>query len=145
MPTFTRRTQLVFSGRFTLQEDPDYEAAETEDSSTTGDSGSDEGTEADDGTNVQPSAATLQLRYLSFSLNQNILVTVPMTIDNANPAGPKWSATWDSTDAAPGRVEWVVFSTGAVQAATQGSFQLLGNNANTGNLIDAFTLTGSNG
>lgn len=75
----------------------------------------------------QPANATCQLSYTN-SLNQPTVFSFPLLM---NPDG-SWSGTWDSTDAGPGRVEWVVFSTGGVVAATQGFFELVANDANMG-------------
>jgi hypothetical protein len=81
---------------------------------------------------VQPTAVTCLLHYWNM-LDQEVITTVSMTMDSSN----RWSGTWDSTDAKPGRIEWAVYSTGAVVAATQGAFQLHGNDANIGNIASS--------
>lgn len=40
-----------------------------------------------------------------------------------------WSATWDSTLASAGPVDWWAYSSGGVQAAAQGSFNIKTNRA----------------
>lgn len=41
-----------------------------------------------------------------------------------------WTGSWDSSAAADGVVEWLVYGDGALQAASQGRFNLLANLAN---------------
>lgn len=52
--------------------------------------------------------------------------TVVLTLQSD---GVTWSGTWDSS-VAEGRVDWAVYSTGAVQAAAQGNFVVQANSAN---------------
>jgi hypothetical protein len=81
---------------------------------------------AADGTNTQPSTATLALNYNDISgVTQN--VQVPMTF---NSVSDDWIGTWDTSNAKYGNVDWMIFGVGSLQAATQGSIQIEANKAN---------------
>lgn len=54
--------------------------------------------------------------------------TITLTKDTNN----IWSGVWDSNLANAGCVEWVIRCSGGLQAASQGTFLLLANAANTG-------------
>jgi hypothetical protein len=52
--------------------------------------------------------------------------TIALTLQSD---GVTWQGTWDSS-VAEGRVDWVIYSAGAVQAAAQGTFFVQANSAN---------------
>ena len=52
--------------------------------------------------------------------------TIPLGV-----ADGVWSAAWDSSNAGPGRVEWMVHCWNGLVAAAQGSFEMIANRANT--------------
>jgi hypothetical protein len=52
--------------------------------------------------------------------------TISLTLQSD---GVTWQGTWDSS-VAEGRVDWVVYSAGSVQAAAQGTFYVQANSAN---------------
>ena len=81
----------------------------------------------EDGTSIQPSAAVLFVNYRNM-LGVQANDTVTMNYDDVTNS---WSATWDSSRCTHGNVEWMVFGSGALQAATQGQFQIAANAANT--------------
>lgn len=116
MARFVRRSLIKFSSTFQLQDDDSNDDATAPDN------------DADD---AQPLNATCQLSYKN-SLKQAVITSFGLVKDSNN----VWSGTWDSTDAAPGRIEWVIFSTGGVVAAAEGSFQLFANDANMGGDFD---------
>lgn len=72
-----------------------------------------------------PSAAhaTLQYRDTSGALRTDTVQLV-MQPDKS------WTGVWDSSNAAQGRVEWMAWSEGALQCATQGAFEVKANRAN---------------
>jgi hypothetical protein len=71
-----------------------------------------------------PSSATCVLNYTNLSgVTQQ--VSLPMAEDDNI-----WSVTWDSSAAAAGLVQWMIYSEGNIQAATQGEFIILANAAN---------------
>lgn len=78
-----------------------------------------------DGT--QPSVVTA---YLTFTNRSGVQETdqVSLSYDSAT---AQWSGEWDSSVGQAGNVDWMIFGAGALQAAAQGSFQLLANTANT--------------
>ena len=78
---------------------------------------------ATDGSGATPSAAQALLTYTTVAGAQ-ATDTVPMTLS----AG-KWSGSWDSTVAQACNVDWVIKSSGGLQAATQGTFELIANRA----------------
>jgi hypothetical protein len=57
---------------------------------------------------------------------QQLSQTISLTLQSD---GVTWSGTWNS-DVAEGRVDWVVYSAGSVQAAAQGNFYVQANSAN---------------
>lgn len=118
MARFVRRNLITFSSTFALRDTDNDEIAGISDPSP----------DADD---IQPASATAQLSYHNL-LGQFTVVSFPLTKDANN----VWSGQWDSTDAQPGRVEWVIFSSGGVVAAQEGSFQLFANDANMGSDFD---------
>jgi hypothetical protein len=76
---------------------------------------------------VQPSSATLILSYTN-TQEKVVMTTIAMTYD----AGTEtWSGVWDSSDCKVGRVDWLVYSSGALVAADEGSFHIYANDANT--------------
>ena len=77
-----------------------------------------------DGGTVVPAAAHLTLAYTNTSGLRRTA-----NIDLVNNAG-SWEAEWDTSDAAPGQVEWMAYCEGLVQAATQGSIHIVANSAN---------------
>lgn len=75
---------------------------------------------------MQPTAAEVVLTFCN-PAGSEVTTTLPMTL---GVDGVTWSAVWDSSAAGKGTVTWVVFASGAVQAADQGSFQILANRTN---------------
>lgn len=78
-----------------------------------------------DGSTAQPSAAEAVLVYTSMS-GAKATVVVPLTVG----AAAVWSGVWDSSNAAPGLVEWMIHCWGGLVAATEGSFYIEANRAN---------------
>ena len=84
---------------------------------------------------VNPTSAHVVLSFKGVN-GQSQQVTVPMALDSISNT---WSASWDSSaciggeyDNSPdGKVEWVVYGSGAAQAAQQGYFWVMANDANT--------------
>lgn len=76
------------------------------------------------GMGLRPSAAFVRVWFLDVTgVRQNVVL--PMTA-----RGDAWEASWSTSTAAGGLVEWASWSEGDVQGATQGSFNLLANKAN---------------
>lgn len=73
----------------------------------------------------QPSDAYIVLAYTNTS-NVEVETTLTLTRDATTNI---WSASWDSTLANAGQVDWWAYSSGAVQAAAQGSFVVKTNRA----------------
>lgn len=78
-----------------------------------------------DGTSA-PSSATCVLKFKNLSGVQQ-QVSLDMT---QGATAEQWSVTWDSSAAAAGMVEWMIYSQGGLLAAMQGEFLLLANSAN---------------
>lgn len=74
----------------------------------------------------QPSSAVAVVRYCTLQGSTNE-TSINLTLGGD---GVTWSGTWDSSVAGPGRVDWVVYSSGGVEAASQGSFVIQANSAN---------------
>ena len=81
---------------------------------------------AADGTTTQPVSAYTELRFKNTS-GATTQVSISLTYDSVSNT---WSGVWDSSAAAQGLVEWVVYGSGILEAATQGSFQIAANAAN---------------
>ena len=78
-----------------------------------------------DGDPIQPTNAELVVVYNN-PVGAPATETIPLgVIDGV------WSAAWDSSNAGPGRVEWMVHCWNGLVAADQGSFELIANRANT--------------
>lgn len=73
-----------------------------------------------------PTTANLVLSYTN-TIGKLVRATVAMT----NTLGV-WSCTWDTSDAADGQVDWMVYGSGALIAAAQGSLDIDANPANIG-------------
>jgi hypothetical protein len=80
-----------------------------------------------DGTLGVPTAAYLVLSYTN-NLGQPTKTTIGMTSTLG-----VWSAVWDTSDCRDGNVDWLVYSTGSLIAADEGSFDIYANSANVGN------------
>ena len=80
---------------------------------------------ANDGSGLQPSTAEAVLVYKN-TAGQLQTDTVPLALGADN----VWSGSWDSSNAAAGKVEWVITCSGPLQAATEGVFHVLANKAN---------------
>lgn len=78
-----------------------------------------------EGSDAQPSSATALLSYRGISGRWTT------TTINLSSSDGIWSGTWDSSAAQEGPVDWVVYSSGGVIAATQGRFFIDANKANT--------------
>lgn len=85
--------------------------------------------------NVQPTSATCTLRYCD-PAGKHQTATVNLTCD---PTSNRWSGSWDSSAAGPGRVDWVVQSEGALKAAAEGNFTIIANAANNGTDFDVWS------
>jgi len=81
---------------------------------------------AADGSNTAPTNAEVVVVYPVGVGTQS--ATIPMT---KNVTTGVWSATWDSSASDAGRVEWMAHCWGGLVAATEGSFELAANSANT--------------
>lgn len=73
----------------------------------------------------QPSTVRVQLQFPTLS---GTLSTASVSLTNSNGT---WTGTWDSSAAGQGTVYWAAYTEGAVQAATQGQFEISANAANT--------------
>ena len=80
----------------------------------------------DDDEVAQPTSVTAVLHYEN---TVGVKVSTSIALDK-NLDNNVWSATWDSSDCKNGHVEWMVYGSGAVVAATQGSFDIVANDAN---------------
>jgi hypothetical protein len=76
---------------------------------------------------TQPTSSVAVLEFPSASGAQ-VSTTIPMSLGSD---GVTWSCQWDSSACAGGVVDWVVFGSGTVQGANQGSFTIVANQANT--------------
>ena len=74
----------------------------------------------------QPTNVTAIVRYTNpAGATQSDNINLSMDADTK-----VWSCTWDTSASGPGRVDWSIFSTGPVVAATQGFFYVDANPAN---------------
>lgn len=74
---------------------------------------------------AQPSDAYVVLAYTNTS-GAEVETTLTLARDTETNI---WTASWDSTLAAAGAVDWWAYSSGGVQAAAQGSFTVKTNRA----------------
>ena len=74
---------------------------------------------------TQPTTAEMVLSFRAYSTNVATTAIVPLTYNGATST---WSATWDSSAAAPGQVAWTAVGTPGF--AQDGTFILKGNAAN---------------
>lgn len=81
---------------------------------------------AADGSSAQPSDAELVVSYTSTT---GVPATETIALSEVNGV---WSGAWDSSTAGPGRVDWMIHAWNGLVAATQGSFEIIANSANTG-------------
>jgi hypothetical protein len=81
---------------------------------------------AADGTATQPTNVYARLRFKNTS-GATTEVSIPLTYGST---GNNWTGSWDSSAAAQGNVDWVVYGNGSLEAAQQGSFQISANSAN---------------
>ena len=79
---------------------------------------------AADGSGAQPANAELVVAYPTAS--GPATETIALTVTNG-----VWEGVWDSSAAISGRVEWMVHCWNGLVAATQGSFEVIANAANT--------------
>ena len=77
-----------------------------------------------DSPSAQPDSATVVLTYKKGGTKMTD--TINLSLSNG-----VWSGTWDSSASDAGRVDWMIYGTGAVVAATQGFFMIEANKANT--------------
>lgn len=82
--------------------------------------------EVEDSPTTQPSTATAVISYKTGSG-----ATASATISLSKDANNVWSGAWDSSAAGEGRVDWVVYCSGGVIAAAEGTFMISANRANT--------------
>lgn len=83
---------------------------------------------------VNPTSAMVALYYKGTNGSRQS-ASIPMTLDSATNV---WSAQWDSSNAMgaenegspDGYVDWMIFGAGAAQAARQGRFSVIANDAN---------------
>jgi hypothetical protein len=76
---------------------------------------------------TQPSAAEAVLQFCN-PARAVVTTTIPMTLGTD---GMTWTCLWDSSACGGGSVNWVVYASGTVQSANQGTFQIVANSANT--------------
>jgi hypothetical protein len=77
---------------------------------------------------VQPANGLLVLRYKQAGCCDT---SVSIVMTNNGAPDYVWSAVWDSSATPGGRVDWVAYFSGGVQAAQEGSFFVEANDANT--------------
>ncbi len=82
---------------------------------------------AADGSSTQPSTVELVVNYNDIS-GVSQTTSVSMTFNSMT---DDWVGTWDTSAAKGGTVEWLIYGTGSLQAAAQGSFLIQANTANT--------------
>lgn len=75
---------------------------------------------------TQPATAVAKLSYKTLA-GTPATSSVTLTKDANN----IWSGVWDSTAAGDGYVDWVIQCNGGLHAASQGTFYLQANSANT--------------
>ena len=75
---------------------------------------------------TQPTSAVAVLKYEAIG-GGIANATIPMTLGMD---GLTWSCEWDSSASAEGKVDWVIYASGATQAAQQGAFFIAANTAN---------------
>lgn len=75
---------------------------------------------------TQPSGVNAQLSYRN-TAGQPATANVALSYNSTTKV---WSATWDTSVVKEGRVEWVLYSSGSVVAAQEGSFTVVANKAN---------------
>lgn len=86
---------------------------------------------AADGSDAQPSLANLVVNYNDISgVNRSVVVPMIYTAGDDDTVGT-WAGTWDSSASKTGNVDWMIYGVGSLQAATQGSIQIVANSANT--------------
>lgn len=81
---------------------------------------------AADGSGDVPTNAEVVIVYPTLAGRQT--ATIEMSLDTTTNI---WSASWDSSVAIAGRVDWMAHCWGGVTAAAEGSFDLRANLANT--------------
>jgi type II secretory pathway pseudopilin PulG len=81
---------------------------------------------ASDGSATQPTTVKVNLNYPN-SAGVTTVANFALTYSSTTGA---WSGAWDSSVASAGTVNWVIYGTGALEASTQGQFQLVANSAN---------------
>lgn len=79
-----------------------------------------------DGSVGVPTAVNLVLAYTN-TLGRHVQTTIAMSATLGI-----WTALWDTSDCKDGNVDWLVYSTGSLIAADEGSFEIYANTANTG-------------
>lgn len=94
---------------------------------------------AADGSGTQPSEAIAVINYKNLvtkvRTTANVALTFNATLttmcDGVSITQTNiWTGSWDSSVSCDGIVEWLVYGDGALQAASQGRFNLLANLAN---------------
>lgn len=79
---------------------------------------------AADGSSAQPANAELVVVYPTAT--GSATETIELVVANG-----VWEGAWDSSAAVSGRVDWMVHCWNGLVAATQGSFEVIANAANT--------------
>lgn len=82
---------------------------------------------------IPKDGSTSAPNYVSAVLTYTNTVGLPQTDTVAlslNATTNTWLGTWDSSNAKEGRVDWMLYSTGPVQASTEGYFMVVANAAN---------------
>ena len=80
---------------------------------------------ASDGSNTQPSAAVCTVEY---PRPDGTRKKEKVTLTYNSTAG-RWSGLWDTSSAAPGRVDWLAECSGSLKGSLKGSFLLESNGA----------------
>jgi len=75
---------------------------------------------------TQPSSVTAELFYTN-TLGRQVTTQIILAMDTDTKV---WSGNWDSSDCSRGRVDWMIYSTGALVAADEGFFEIYANDAN---------------
>jgi hypothetical protein len=81
---------------------------------------------AADGSNTQPTNVVATVAYTN-TAGAAATANFPLAYNSDDNL---WTGEWDTSVVQAGEVDWMVFGSGAIQAAAQGSLEILANQAN---------------